>query len=230
MGHFQGMRLPGGDLAVRQPARLLIGALHDTGDAELLDAWMELHAAHRALYDGGLKAMLECDMNWSVVARRGSALRSGGRDAGMVGSRVGRRDGDAIGASRRRAVPRLPGRSNGMAAGSCSLRSSATPLRDVLAHCSAGWVSSRLHATIAEAIVQMGEYCETTLGEAEGALPWAFAGGVFQNRRIVVRVRSHRRIGSRKCHFSSIPNDNGIALGQIVAATALACKGVAPCA
>jgi len=229
LGHFQGMRLPGGDLAVRQPARLLIGALHDTGDAELLDAWMELHAAHRALYDGGLKDMLECDMNCPPS-------RGAGRLFDLVGAMLGWSDPGWDGEMGTRlehldVEPSAPSwpveRDGGRILLAPILRDA---LRDVLGHCSAGWVSSRLHATIAEAIVQMGEYCETTLGEAEGALPWAFAGGVFQNRRIVVRVRSHRRIGSRKCHFASIPNDNGIALGQIVAATALACKGVAPCA
>jgi len=75
--------------------------------------------------------------------------------------------------------------------------------------------------------VRLGIFAQERLGDPR--LPWAFGGGVFQNRRLLARLRRHPDLHDRICHFSSIPNDNGIALGQVVAATALSRKGLFPC-
>jgi len=100
-------------------------------------------------------------------------------------------------------------------------------MRDVLEGLPAQEIASRLHATAGELIVRLGLLAQESLGEPR--LPWAFGGGVFQNRRLLVRLRRHPELRDRICHFSSLPNDNGIALGQVVAATALSRKGLFPC-
>jgi hydrogenase maturation factor HypF (carbamoyltransferase family) len=103
-------------------------------------------------------------------------------------------------------------------------------LRDAMDHRSPRWISSRLHATVCELVAALGRHADERLGEGgPQRLPWAFAGGVFQNRKLLARLGRHPLVRSRQTFVSSIPNDNGIALGQVVAATIVA-KGAVPCA
>ncbi len=229
LGHFQGMRLPGGDLAVREPTRLLIGALHDLDDPDILDAWMDRHPDHLPIYAQGLKAMLDSHLNCP-------SSRGMGRLFDLVGAMLGWSnpgwDGE-IGTrleslDTRTDAPPWPLELESNQTLLAPLLRSA--LCDVLAETTPQWISSRLHATVCELVVKLGLHAEERLGErGQCRLPWAFAGGVFQNRKLIARLHRHPVVKTRQTFFSSIPNDNGIALGQIVAATAIA-KGAIPCA
>jgi len=80
-------------------------------------------------------------------------------------------------------------------------------------------------------LIKLGEYVETILERSsDNNLAWVFAGGVFQNQKIISRLQAQPQIRTRNCYFSSIPNDNGIALGQIVVASHLLAKGYTLCA
>jgi hydrogenase maturation protein HypF len=229
LGHFQGMRLPGGDLAVREPIRLLVGALHDLGDKNLLDAWMDRHADHRSIYDMGLKEMLDSDLNCP-------SSRGMGRLFDLVGAMLGWPCPGWDGETGTRlehfdtepdAPPWPVELENDHVLMAPLLRSA---LRDAMDHRSPRWISSRLHATVCELVAALGRHADERLGEGgPQRLPWAFAGGVFQNRKLLARLGRHPLVRSRQTFVSSIPNDNGIALGQVVAATIVA-KGAVPCA
>lgn len=227
MAHWEGLRLPGGDRAVREPVRLLVGALHDLGDAALLGRWLDGHPATRRLYEGGLGTMLASDLHCP-------ASRGLGRLFDLVGAALGWEppgwDGEygtrLEGLDRDDLAPAWPIEvSKGQVLTEPILRSL---VGEVLDGHSAGEIASRLHATACELIVRLGLLAQERLGA--DPLPWAFGGGVFQNRRLVSRLRRHPDLRNRTYHFPSLPNDNGIALGQVVVATALSREGRLPCA
>ena len=70
-------------------------------------------------------------------------------------------------------------------------------------------LSARFHNTIVEIVFE-------ALDQLGGSLPVLFAGGVFQNRFLVERIRHHPAFDPARMFFSSIPNDSAIALGQAV--------------
>jgi len=226
LAHWEGLRLPGGDRAVREPIRLLLGALHDQDDTALLERMLEHRPNARWLYEGGLKAMLVSDHHCP-------ASRGLGRLFDLVGAALGWDapgwDGEIgtrlEGLDRNDDAPSWPLElDDGQILTAPILRAM---VRDVLEGLPAGEIASRLHATACELVVRLGIFAQERLGDPR--LPWAFGGGVFQNRRLLARLRRHPDLHDRICHFSSIPNDNGIALGQVVAATALSRKGLFPC-
>jgi hydrogenase maturation protein HypF len=73
-------------------------------------------------------------------------------------------------------------------------------------------LASRFHNTLAEIVY----CCGKKLAARHDHLPWVFAGGVFQNRLLVERIRS---VAGEEFElvFSGFPNDSGIPVGQIVA-------------
>ena len=72
-------------------------------------------------------------------------------------------------------------------------------------------LATRFHNTLAEIVY----CCGKKLAAKQGNLPWVFAGGVFQNRLLVERIRSI--VGEEfKLVFSAYPNDSGISIGQII--------------
>jgi hydrogenase maturation protein HypF len=73
-------------------------------------------------------------------------------------------------------------------------------------------LACRFHNTLAEIVY----CCGKKLAAKHDRLPWVFAGGVFQNRLLVERIRSV--VGNEfDLVFSSYPNDSGIPMGQIIA-------------
>jgi hydrogenase maturation protein HypF len=74
---------------------------------------------------------------------------------------------------------------------------------------SAAVLAARFHNTLAEIVY----CCGKPLAEKYGNLPWVFAGGVFQNCLLVERIK--KVVGDEfELIFSSYPNDSGIPLGQ----------------
>jgi len=218
--HMEGLRLPGGDRAVREPARILLAALHDYAPA-LRERWFANHEHHARLYESGLQSMLASDLNCPSSRGMGRLF-------------------DLVGAMLEWKKPSWDGET-GTLLENLDVDTSATAwpietqngqillapiitaaLQDVLQGQAPSQVSSRLHATVCSAMIELGAQAQSLLGTHSGSsLPWAFAGGAFQNRKIVARLQKHPQILARNCYFSSIPNDNGIALGQIVVATHL---------
>lgn len=229
LGHFEGMRLPGGDRAVREPIRLLVGALHDLGDRDLLHEWMDRHREAGTLYASGLKAMLEADLNCPRSRGMGRLFDLCGALLGFAAPGWDGETGTRLEHLDTRVdAPAWPVEIDGdrILLGPI-LRSAARDALDGLPH---PWISSRLHATACEIVAALGRLAEERLaGSGNAHLPWAFAGGVFQNRKLLSRLRAHPLVKSRQTFLSSVPNDNGIALGQIATATAIA-RGDSPCA
>jgi hydrogenase maturation protein HypF len=230
LAHLQPLRLPGGDRAMREPVRILLGALHDFASVAKRQEWLRTHPDHAKLYEGGISAMLTADLNCP-------ASRGMGRLFDLVGAMLDWQN------------PTWDGET-GTRLENLDVIADASPwpveindhqvllgpivmaaMDDVLQGASPAMVSSRLHSTVCELIIQLGLWAETQMGiTQDNPIPWVFAGGVFQNRKIVARLQKHSLIQSRICYFSSIPNDNGIALGQIVVATHLLEKGLTTCA
>jgi len=223
--HLQGLRLPGGDKAVREPARMLLACLHDLVDSKQREAWLGTFPDHEQLYQSGIKTMLDTGLHCP-------SSRGMGRLFDVVGAMLQfdnpQWDGEF--------GTRLECLDNGENVKPWSIdfrQGEATlgpiiseALHDILEGATSQQISSCLHATLCELIVQMGLNAEQNLGISQNSLfPWAFAGGVFQNRKLVRRLQKHPLVRNRICYFSSIPNDNGIALGQIVVASNLAQKG-----
>ncbi len=76
---------------------------------------------------------------------------------------------------------------------------------------SASVLTARFHNTLAEIVY----CCGKKLAAKHSGLPWVFAGGVFQNRLLVSRIR--QVVGDEfNLVFSTYPNDSGIALGQVI--------------
>ncbi len=74
-----------------------------------------------------------------------------------------------------------------------------------------GILAARFHNTLAEIVY----CCGRQLAARHGGLPLVFAGGVFQNRLLVDRIR--KVAGDEfELVFSTYPNDSGIAIGQVI--------------
>jgi hydrogenase maturation protein HypF len=86
-------------------------------------------------------------------------------------------------------------------------------LRDVRTGVSSGRIAARFHNALAAAIVNVAEYARRERV--------ALSGGCFQNAYLAEQaIRRLRAAGFRPVWHQRIPpNDGGIALGQIVAAT-----------
>lgn len=228
--HLQGLRLPGGDKAIREPVRLLLAALNDFVDAKRRDAWFSTHPEHEMIYRNGIDKMLATSLNCPYSRGMGRLFDLVGAMLmwdnpqwdGEIGTRLESLDsGDEV----------KPWPIDFMQGEALLAPIVAHALNDILQGATPQQISTRLHATVCELLVQMGLTAEQTLGLSPSELlPWSFAGGVFQNRKLVQRLQQHPLILHRICYFSSIPNDNGIALGQLVVASNLALKGITSCA
>jgi hydrogenase maturation protein HypF len=92
-------------------------------------------------------------------------------------------------------------------------------VRDVLAGVSAPTISARFHNTLVAATAEVVRAC----AEMFGALPVVLTGGCFQNARLAESLARH--LASRftvHLHRDVPPGDGGLALGQAVAAGAIA--------
>jgi len=219
VAHLRTFRLPGGEQAVREPRRAAIGLLHELfGDA--LFAMEEL-APVRAFPPSErrvLQAMLARQINapsTSAVGRLFDAV------AATLGLHLGRQfEGQAAmelewalgGIETDDAYPAR------ISEGPAALILDWEPLvREVLsdarAHVPVARIAARFHNALIEGLVMVAK----RMGEARVVL----TGGCFQNRYLVERGVSRLRVeGFRPYWHQRIPpNDGGIALGQVVAAS-----------
>ncbi|MCF7817191.1 MAG: carbamoyltransferase HypF [Kiritimatiellales bacterium] len=187
--------LPGGDAAVKDPKRILESLLYQTCATKL-----EASSTLRQLESG-----INCPMTSSM-----------GRlfDAVSVLLGVCERptyDGEA--AMRLEAIAdesECGDLAFEIAAGEIDWRPLILDLLDELEKgIPASILAARFHNTLAEIVY----CCGKRLAAIHGNLPWVFAGGVFQNRLLVERIK---RVvdGEFELVFSTYPNDSGIPLGQ----------------
>lgn len=218
VAHWRPFRLPGGDVAAKEPRRAALGLLWELFGADLLS---RTHLAPVADFADAelvaLKTMLARGVNapWCC---------SVGRLFDVVASLVGLRqqmrfEGQAamelefalegivtdeayeLAIANRQSVMQLD----------WSLMIQAI-LADVERKISIGEISAKFHNTLAEAIV--------SVAKKAGCERVALSGGCFQNRYLTERtVTRLREEGFQPYWHQRVPtNDGGIALGQIVAA------------
>ena len=226
---LQAMRLPGGDKAVRFPWRILLALAFDHAPELLphVTAWIrEAHEATDAeleLVTQQLASDLQCPQSsgmgrlFDAVAALAGICREQGYD-GESGARL-----EAL------ADPKETGAWPVVLAGAelqlaPVLRAACT---DAFSGAGLPRLAARLHNTVAEYIVTTGLRMQSICGP----LPWVLAGGVMQNHGLLQRLAKHPKLSQVHLLTSSLPNDNGIALGQVVVAQAtLNTQGVTPCA
>jgi hydrogenase maturation protein HypF len=89
---------------------------------------------------------------------------------------------------------------------------------DVRAGVPAGIVGARFHAAVSALVVELAATCRRVTGIATVAL----SGGVFANALLLSTTRTALRSDGFTvlCHRRVPPNDGGLALGQVLAASA----------
>ncbi len=194
--HLRPFALPGGEAAIRHPERVADALLHQL-DPERID-------------NPATRVQLASGLNCPSTSSMGRLFDAVACLLGVCGDPT--YDGEA--AMRLEAVAdgsECGDLAFGIRDGQIDWRPLVADLLDELAKgIPAGILAARFHNTLAEIVF----CCGRLLTERHGRLPWVFAGGVFQNRLLVDRIK---RVvdGAYELVFSSLPNDSGLALGQI---------------
>jgi hydrogenase maturation protein HypF len=221
VAHLRPFRLPGGDRAVKEPRRAAFGVLYELFGEEVFSR--DDLSIIRALKEerGVLLPMMEKGLNapWTT-----SAGRLFDAVAALCGVR-GEVHYEGQAAMELEFALTSPGKDGGYA---FALREPETPdapiivdwepvfcavLDDVKKSVPAGRISARFHDALVEAIIAVAH----RIGEPQVAL----SGGCFQNVYLLERTVRHLESEGFEpyWHHSVPPNDGGIALGQIVAAS-----------
>jgi hydrogenase maturation protein HypF len=189
--------LPGGDAAVREPNRILDALLYQTGPTGLTDPTI-IH-------------MLESGINCPVTTSMGRLFDAVSCLLGICDKPT--YDGEAAMRLEAAADPKECG---DLAFDIQGREIDWRPMMaDLMEELDKGIPVSVLAARFHNTVAEMIYCCGRRLAKEEPALPWVFAGGVFQNRLLVDRIRS---IAGREFElvFSSYPNDSGVAIGQAI--------------
>jgi hydrogenase maturation protein HypF len=221
VAHFRTFRLPGGEKAVKEPRRAAMGLLYEIFGEEIfvMDelAPVSSFAAHELNL---LRQMLQKKINAPVTS-------SAGRIFDVVASIAGVRQATRF---EGQGAMELEFALDGVKTDETypvSLSASGRPcamvidwqpmalgvINDVRGGVATGIVSAKFHNTMVESILAVAR----RVGQERVAV----TGGCFQNRYLTERAIKHLRDEGFKpyWHQRIPPNDGGIALGQIVAAT-----------
>jgi len=221
LGHFRTFRLPGGDTAIREPRRAALGLLYEMlGDEVFERKDFKLLQAFSPAELGTIRTMLARGLNAPMTS-------SAGRLFDVVASLSGIRQVvrfEGQGAMELEFV--LDGQARGTAY-EFQIRDGEGPLPwivdwepmfrqtldDVSAGTKADVISAKFHSALAEVIV--------AAAQRAGQEKVVLSGGCFQNRQLTERAVSRLQgAGFRPYWHQRVPpNDGGIALGQIVAAS-----------
>lgn len=201
--HLRTFRLPGGEAAVREPRRAALGLLFELYGADLP---LDLGFAPREL--DVLLAMLRRGVNAPLTSSAGRLF-----DAAAAILDLRRRAGFEGQAAMELEFAAAPGGAayEGVSTDWASL------VRQMLADLGAGvsraQIAARFHASLAAIIVAVAQRA----GERNVLL----TGGCFQNRRLSeLAIAALQDAGFEPYWHQRVPpNDGGIALGQIMAAT-----------
>jgi len=216
-------RLPGGDAAVKEPRRAVLGLLHElaNSDANLL---LQVKSMLAARFSPPELAILEAMLLRGVNSPSCSSI---GRLFDAAAALLGLRQQMQF---EGQAAMELEFATEGVvtdATYELPLTDSHSPMRldwtpmiaamlvDVAHGVAVGEISAKFHNTLAEGIV--------TVANRVGERRVALSGGCFQNRYLTERVVTRLRAEGFQpyWHQRVPPNDGGIALGQIVAARRL---------
>lgn len=218
--HLAPTPLPGGDAAIRHPARVALAQLWKAG----LD-WEGTHAA-RAIPDGDrriLRTQLERTLNCATTTSMGrffdaaAALAGGCVRASYEGQGAIEFEAHAAGTGPTGA--RYAFTLARDAAG--AIRFDGAPVLRAIVHDAArgrslGHIAWGVHAAVAACIVEVAQ----SLRDAEGVDRVGLTGGVFQNALLLaLAVDGLRAAGfTVLTHRLVPPNDGGLALGQAMVA------------
>lgn len=203
--HLKPVCLPGGDMAVKHPQRMLIAYLHQAG----LFAAAKDFLAFSPDCDGILQ-MITLGVNCPLTSSTGRLFDAVSCLLGICN--VQTYDGEAAmrleAAASPHEIETLPYTINEKTI-DCSLMF-AHLLQHMQHEVPADVLAGRFHNMLADIIFD----CAERLTKKHGSLPLVFAGGVFQNRLLVEKILTHKKAADHKLFFCSYPNDSGIALGQ----------------
>ena len=217
VAHLRQFRLPGGEAAIKQPRRSALGVLHEiwgSKAAERREIALVSDFAEREFLL--LRQMLAKGVNSPVTS-------SAGRLFDAVASLVGLRqcatfEGQAAMELEFAIEPGLDDAYPFLVQGSEPFVVDWRPMieaivKEISARCSAGVIAAKFHNTLAEMIVAVARRIEQERV--------VLTGGCFQNCRLTERcVQRLIDAGFRPYWHQRVPpNDGGIALGQIVAAS-----------
>ncbi|MCL2535136.1 MAG: carbamoyltransferase HypF [Nocardiaceae bacterium] len=213
VGHLQSFSLPGGDVAVRNPARVALALLHevglDTAAAEELPCLRAMASNERALVAAQLDSGLGCVRTTSV-----------GRLFDGVASILGVRHRisyEAQAAVELEALARTAGTPAAIEMCSENGELRLAELLDGLAEGLRGGIplpelAFGFHCALAEATARVAADVARRAGVGTAGL----TGGVFQNRLLTALVRVRlEAAGLRVLTHHAVPaNDGGLSLGQ----------------
>jgi len=218
VAHLRTFRLPGGEQAVREPRRSALGLLFALfGEGAFARPELPPVAAFPAAERPLLGQMLARGLNSPLTSSVGrlfdavAALLDLRQRTNFEGQSAMELEWAAEGSSPEELYP-LP-----VADGSPRLLDWGPLLTALLADLAAGRpraeIAGRFHNSLAEAVVRVAEI----VGEARVLL----SGGCFQNRLLTERTVARLRAAGFQpyWHQRVPPNDGGIALGQLVAAS-----------
>jgi hydrogenase maturation protein HypF len=231
VAHLRPFRLPGGDMAVKEPRRVALGLLFELlGEEVFLRKDLTVLAAFSASELATLKTMLERGLNSPLTTSIGrlfdgvaslaglrQQMRYEGQAAMELEFALDRIDTDeayeiqiTAREEARPTEPAIGNRQSAMILDWSPLLEAV--LSDVQSGVAIGIISAKFHNALAEAVVDVAK----RIGENRVAI----SGGCFQNRYLTERIvtRLHEEKFSPYWHQRVPPNDGGIALGQVVAA------------
>lgn len=203
--HFKNISLPGGDLAVKDPARIAISLSEGSSEIDYI-----LNENLDSQYLQKIQLQLKSDINCptsSSIARVFEALsfllglctkQTYDGEAAMKLEAIADKDemGTLPFTIENGTIDYLP-----MFTEVDKLLRNGTKIRTI---------SARFHNMIVDIIF----CCIEELSKSQGILPVVFSGGVFQNRLLVERIILNKKRVRNNLYFSSIPNDSGISIGQ----------------
>ncbi len=215
--HLRPFRLPGGDAAIRDPRRALLGLAHACQSPRLLEAARALFApGERA----ALLSMLERGFNAPVSTSAGrlfdgvSALLGVRTAPGFEGQAAMELEFAAEGQGDASAYdfPLAPGVGGVWVADWAPMLEAL--LEDLRRGAPAAVCAARFHSTLAELAAGIAR----RLGAERAVL----GGGCFQNDRLARATRGRLRAAGVEVHSPRLfpPNDGAIALGQLAVARA----------
>jgi hydrogenase maturation protein HypF len=218
VGHFRTFRLPGGELAVREPRRIAAGLLYELLGEELFTRknlpWLASFSDQELSV---IKVMLSRKINSPVCSSAGRLFDA---VAALINLRQQTRFEGQAALELEFALEGIQTEDHYdvvFAPGSGPLIIDWAPmiegiLAEVAQAVPSGHISAKFHNTLAEAIVAVAR----RIGQQRVVL----AGGCFQNCHLIERTVKRLRDDNFQpyWHQRVPPNDGGIALGQIMAA------------
>ncbi|MEO0853315.1 MAG: Sua5/YciO/YrdC/YwlC family protein, partial [Cyanobacteria bacterium J06648_11] len=242
VAHLHPFRLPGGDRAAREPRRAALGLLYELyGDTLFsMTGLAPMRAFDRADVKT-MRVMLQRQINAPLTSSIGRLFDAVAAIADLCpvaqfeGQAAMELEFAAETVVTEQCYPfqlAIPKQSEREAIEIRWQPAIASLVADLRQGRSTEYVASMFHNTLVEMMLAIASQVREAIAP-EGALPVLLTGGCFQNKHLTERAISRLRQAefAPYWHHRVPPNDGGIALGQLVAATRqLAEKEPSPCA